>query len=86
MKAIVLKRKGSIMIVEITIHRQYGNESLFSCVPFQTASHSVSSGPWIPMTPDSHDESDLDRQWEEDHEADNNGSWHLVWGLSRESR
>lgn len=61
------------MIVEITIHSQHGNEALISCVPFQTVSHSVSSGPWIPMTPDSQDVSDLDRQWEEDHEDDNNG-------------
>lgn len=41
---------------------QYGGEALNSCNPFQTApSPSVSPGPWIAITPDSHEGPDLDK-------------------------
>jgi len=59
------------MIVEITIHSQYGKGAQ-SCIPFQTASPSVSSAHWIPMMPDLHHVSG--KKWEEDHVVDDNSS------------
>jgi hypothetical protein len=63
----VLKGRSSILFVEI-IHSQYGEEALNSCNPFEIASPFVSSGPWIPIMPDSHEEPDLDRKWQENDE------------------
>ena len=71
--AIVLKGNGSIIIVEI-IHHLYGEEALTRCIHFKLASHLVSSGPWVPMTPDSQDINDLDEQWDKHHEEDYDNS------------
>jgi hypothetical protein len=45
-------------------------ETLDSCNPFQTASPSVSSAPWIPITPDSDEGPNLDKKWAEDDTAE----------------
>ena len=56
------------------IHNQYGEEALYSCNLFETAS--IGSGPWIPIMPDSDEGPDLDKKWEED--ASLNASRRLV--------
>ena len=61
------------MIVEI-VHGQHVEEELVGCLPFQTVSPIVSSGPWIPMIPGSNEISELGKQWEDDHPDDDTSS------------
>jgi hypothetical protein len=63
------------MIVEIIIDYQYcGGKKANSCNPFQNAFPSVSSGPWIPIMPDSDEGPNLDKEWEENNHEDNSSS------------
>jgi hypothetical protein len=65
------------MIVEIIIDYQYfGGETANRCNPFQNAFPSVSSGPWIPIMPDSDEGPDLDKEWEENNQ--DNSSSHAI--------
>ena len=58
-KAIILKGKGRISVVEIIISK-YGQEAPNSCDHFETAFSSVPSDPWIARVPDSGQGTDLD--------------------------
>lgn len=49
----------------IRILSQYGEEALYSCNLFEMAPP-ISSGPSIPIMPDSHEGPNLDRRWKED--------------------
>jgi len=44
--------------------------------PFETTFHPVSSGPWIPIMPDSQNGPNLEKRWEGDDEDDNDNSLH----------
>jgi hypothetical protein len=52
--------------VEITIHNQHGIEDPNSFNSVQVNFSFISSGPWIPMMPDSQEVPDLDEKWKGD--------------------